>query len=191
MSFDQILEIIRSQNEFIIYGILVVSTFVENIFPPYPGDAVILAGAFIAGEGNIGYFAGGMILYYIGRFKGRSYFERRDGKYFGKSSLVRVEKLFGKYGNLVLVFSRFFAGVRSAVSIAAGLGDVRLSRMFILTIFSNVLWCGLLIGLMIYSKFNWRMILNLVKDYHMVLFTMAFIVIVLWAAGRLWIKRRK
>jgi membrane protein DedA with SNARE-associated domain len=56
MSFDQILEIIRSQNEFIIYGILVVSTFVENIFPPYPGDAVILAGAFIAGEGNIGYF---------------------------------------------------------------------------------------------------------------------------------------
>jgi membrane protein DedA with SNARE-associated domain len=102
-----------------------------------------------------------------------------------------VEKLFGKYGNLVLVFSRFFAGVRSAVSIAAGLGDVRLSRMFILTIFSNVLWCGLLIGLMIYSKFNWRMILNLVKDYHMVLFTMAFIVIVLWAAGRLWIKRRK
>jgi membrane-associated protein len=175
---------------------------VENIFPPYPGDAVILAGAFIAGEGNIGYFgvlisvvtggvAGGMILYYIGRFKGRSYFMRRDGKYFGKSSLIRVEKLFGKYGNLVLIFSRFFAGVRSAVSIAAGLGDVGISRMFILTVFSNLLWCGLLVGLMIYSKFNWRMILDLVKKYHLVLFAVALFIIALWAVGRLWMRRKK
>jgi membrane protein DedA with SNARE-associated domain len=201
MSFDQILEIIRSQNEFIIYGILMVSTFVENIFPPYPGDTVILAGAFIAGEGNVGYFgvlisivtggvAGGMFLYYIGRFKGRSYFMRRDSKYFGKSSLVRVERLFDKYGNVVLIFSRFFAGVRSAISIAAGLGNVRPARMLILTLLGNFLWCGLLVGLMIYSKFNWRMILNLVKDYHMVLFTAAFIIVVLWAARRLWIRRK-
>jgi membrane-associated protein len=174
---------------------------VENIFPPYPGDTVILAGAFIAGEGNVGYFgvlisivtggvAGGMFLYYIGRFKGRSYFMRRDSKYFGKSSLVRVERLFDKYGNVVLIFSRFFAGVRSAISIAAGLGNVRPARMLILTLLGNFLWCGLLVGLMIYSKFNWRMILNLVKDYHMVLFTAAFIIVVLWAARRLWIRRK-
>lgn len=202
MSFDQILEIIRSQNEFIIYGILMVSTFVENIFPPYPGDTVILAGAFIAGQGNIGYFgvvvsvvtggvAGGMILYYIGRFKGRSYFMRRDSKYFGKSSLIRVENLFEKYGNFVLIFSRFFAGVRSAVCIAAGLGDVRLSRMFVLTVISNLLWCGLLVGSMVYTKYNWSMILDLVKDYHMVLFTVALAIFAVWGLIYLWMKKRK
>lgn len=202
MSFDQILEIIHSQHEFIIYGILLVSTFMENIFPPFPGDSIILAGAFIAGEGNIGYFgvlisvvtggvAGGMILYYIGRFKGRSYFIRRNSKYFGKSSLVRVENLFNKYGNFVLIFSRFFAGVRSAISIAAGLGDVRLSRMFILTVISNLLWCSMLVGMMYYTKSNWRMILDLVKDYHMVLFTVALAIFVLWGLVRLWKKRRK
>lgn len=202
MSFDQVLEIIRSQNEFIIYGILLVSSFVENIFPPFPGDSTILAGAFIAGEGNIGYFgvlisvvtggvAGGMILYYIGRFKGRSYFMRSDRKYFGRSSLIRVETLFNKYGNVVLAFSRFFAGVRSAISIAAGLGDVKLTRMFFLTVFSNLLWCGLLVGMMIYSKSNWRMILELVKRYHLVLFSVAVIVLAIWIAGRLWMRKRK
>lgn len=202
MSFDQILEIIRSQNEFIIYGILLVSTFVEHIFPPFPGDTTILAGAFIAGQGNISYFgvlisvviggvAGGLILYYIGRFKGRGYFMRRDSKYFGRSSLIKVENLFNKYGNFVLIFSRFFAGVRSAISISAGLGDVKLSRMFVLTLISNLLWCGLLVGSMVYTKSNWNMILNLVKDYHMVLFAVAIVIITIWGTVQLWIRKRK
>jgi membrane protein DedA with SNARE-associated domain len=95
MSFDQILEIIRSQNEFIIYGLLLLGAFVENVFPPFPGDTTILAGAFIAGQGNIEYWgvllsvviggvAGGMILYFIGKSKGRDYFMRSKYKYFGK-----------------------------------------------------------------------------------------------------------
>ncbi|HBC45924.1 MAG TPA: DedA family protein, partial [candidate division Zixibacteria bacterium] len=47
MSFDQILEFVRSQNEFIIYGILLISAFIENVFPPFPGDTVTLAGAYL------------------------------------------------------------------------------------------------------------------------------------------------
>ncbi|UCE67901.1 MAG: DedA family protein [Candidatus Zixiibacteriota bacterium] len=202
MSFDQILEIIRSQNEFIIYALLLLSAFIENVFPPFPGDATVLAGAFIAGKGNIGYLgvltsvtiggvAGGMILYFLGRSKGRDYFIHSKYKYFGKSNLLKVESLFQKYGTAVLAFSRFFAGVRSAISIAAGLGNVRFSRMFILTIFSNLLWCGMLIGLMIYTKSNWRAILDLVKNYHMVLFALIALVIVVWAVMKLWMKRRK
>ncbi len=202
MSFDQILEFIRSQNEFIIYAILLLGAFIENVFPPFPGDSTILAGAFVAGEGNVGYIgvltsvtaggvAGGMILYFLGRSKGRSYFIRSRYKYFGKSNLVKVESLFQKYGTTVLAFSRFFAGVRSAISIAAGLGDVRPVRMLILTIISNLLWCGLLVGLMIYSKSNWRAILDLVKNYHMVLFGVIALVIVIWVVIKLWTKRRK
>jgi len=202
MSFDQILELIRSQNEFIIYAILLAGAFIENVFPPFPGDTTILAGAFIAGEGNVGYLGvlisvtiggvvGGMILYYIGRVKGRIYFERSRSRYFGKTNLIKVESLFNKYGNIVLAFSRFFAGVRSAIAIAAGLGNVGLPRMFILTIFSNLLWCGLLVGLMIYTKSNWRAVLDLVKKYHMVLFGAAIAVILIWAAIKLWTKRRK
>ena len=202
MSFDQILEFIRSQNEFIIYGLLLLGAFVENVFPPFPGDSTILAGAFIAGEGNISYLgvffsvviggvAGGMILYYIGKFKGREYFMRDKYKYFGKSSLLKVESLFRKYGTTMLAFSRFFAGVRSAISISAGLGNVGLLRMFILTIISNLLWCGLLVGLMFYTKSNWRTILGMVKNYHMVLFGVAAVIIVLFVLIRLWMKIRK
>ena len=116
---------------------------------------------------------------------------RRDSKYFGRSSLIKVENLFNKYGNFVLIFSRFFAGVRSAISISAGLGDVKLSRMFILTLISNLLWCGMLVGSMFYTKSNWNMILGLVKDYHMVLFSVAIVILIVWGTVYLWIRKRK
>jgi membrane protein DedA with SNARE-associated domain len=202
MSFDQILELIRSQNEFIIYAILLTGAFIENVFPPFPGDTAILAGAFIAGQGNIGYIgvllavivggvAGGMALYYIGRIKGQAYFMKRDSKYLGKSSLLKVETLFRKYGGVILAFSRFFAGVRSAISIAAGLGDVGALRMLLLTLISNLLWCGMLIGMMIYTKSNWRMIIDLVKRYHITLFAVAFEIILIWMVIKLWMRRKK
>lgn len=201
MSFDQILEIIRSQNELIIYGILIVSSFVENIFPPFPGDMTILAGAFIAGEGNIGYMGvlfsviaggtlGGMTLYYIGRAKGRAYFEDRNHKYFGKAGLLKVETMFAKYGNTLLIFSRFFAGIRSAISIGAGLGDVRFTRMLVLTVIGNLLWSGLLVGLMVYTKSNWEMIIGLVKKYHIILFTFVLITLAVWFVRKQWHRRK-
>ncbi len=201
MSFDQILEIIRTQNEFIIYGIMFVGSFIENIFPPFPGDTTILAGAFIAGEGNIGYIGilfsaiaggtlGGMTLYYIGRAKGRAYFENKDRKYFGKAALLKVETLFDKYGNFLLIFSRFFAGIRSAISIGAGLGDVRFARMLVLTIIGNLLWCGLLVGLMLYTKSNWEMIIGLVKKYHIILFAFVLITLAVWFVRKQWHRKK-
>jgi membrane protein DedA with SNARE-associated domain len=63
--------------------------------------------------------------------------------------------------------------------------------MLILTVISNLLWCGLLVGLMVYTKSNWQAILDLVKKYHMVLFGVAAVAIVLWVGIKLWMKRRK
>src|SRR3989304_1327834 len=98
MSFEQIVEIIRSQNVVIIYAILFLSAFIENIVPPFPGDAVMLAGAYLAGEGNITYIgvllsgaAGGLVgamtLFAIGRSGGRRFFETGWGRKLIKGNL--------------------------------------------------------------------------------------------------------
>lgn len=201
MSFDQILEFIRLQNEFVIYGILLMSAFVENLFPPFPGDMVTLAGAFVAGEGNIGYagvlvsttsggLLGMLVLYYFGRLKGRRFFEKRNSRYFGKTALERVEALFRRYGGLILIVSRFLAGVRSVVAIAAGIGDVRPSRMVGLSLISFLLWNGILLGLMIASKSNWEMIMDIVRKYTYLLFILGITIGLALAASRIWRKRK-
>jgi membrane protein DedA with SNARE-associated domain len=201
MNFEQILEFIRYQNEFIIYGILLVSSFIENVFPPFPGDTVTLAGAFVAGEGNVGYagvlvsatsggILGMMVLYYLGRVKGRKFIEKRNSRILGKTTLERVERLFGRYGDFIIVISRFLAGMRSAIAIAAGLGNVGPFKMTVLSLVSFLLWNGIIVGLMIVSKSNWQMIKGVVEQYTFIILMLAVCLLIVYIAFLIW-RRRK
>jgi membrane protein DedA with SNARE-associated domain len=201
MSFDHILEFICSQNEFIIYAILLVSAFIENVFPPFPGDAVMLSGAYLAGKGNISYIGvlissvgGGLIgvltLYRLGKTGGRRFFETGKGKYLIKGNLTRTESHFKKYGSTILLISRFLPGIRSAIAISAGIVEYDFRRMIILSTVSFLLWNGMLTGLMIYSKSNWRLIIDLVKKFNIVLIVIGLIILIGWIILALW-KRRK
>jgi membrane protein DedA with SNARE-associated domain len=200
MTFDQILEFVRSQNEFIIYGILLVSAFVENVFPPFPGDTMILAGAYLAGQGNIAYIgvltsvvlgglAGAMVLYAIGKISGRNFFENGRGRYLIGGNLNRAEQMFDKYGGMIILGSRFMAGIRSAIAVTAGIVDYDLYRMSILTLISFVLWDGLLIGLMIYFKSNWRMIIELIRQFNIIFLVAGALILSGWILRALWKKR--
>ncbi len=201
MNFEQVLEFIRYQNEFIIYGILLVSSFIENVFPPFPGDTVTLAGAFVAGEGNIGYagvlisatsggILGMMVLYYLGRVKGRRFFERRNSRILGKSTLERVERLFGRHGDLIIVISRFLAGMRSAIAIAAGLGNVGPLKMTVLSLVSFLLWNSIIVGLMIVSKSNWQMIKGIVEQYTFIILILGVCLVIVYIAFLIWRRKR-
>ena len=200
MTFDHILAFVRSQNEFIIYGILLVSAYIENIFPPYPGDAVTLSGAYLAGKGNIHYIgvlvsvlaggiAGAMSLYFFGRFKGRPFFETGRGKYLLKGNLGRIDNLFARYGNVIILGSRFLAGIRSAVAVAAGISEVDAKRMAILSLISIFAWNALLIGLMIYTKSNWRAIVHFIQHFNIVLIFIAILILIILITRAFW--RRK
>lgn len=202
MNFEQVLEFIRYQNEFIIYGILLVSSFVENVFPPFPGDTVTLAGAFVAGEGNIGYagvlvsatsggILGMMVLYYLGRAKGRRFFEKRNNRILGKATLERVERLFGRYGELIIVISRFLAGMRSAVAVAAGLGNVAPLKMTVLSLVSFLVWNSIIVGLMIVSKSNWRMIKGIIEEYTLIILILGIGIIIVYIGYLIWRRRRR
>jgi len=193
MTFDQILTFIQSQNEFIIYGIIIFASFVENVFPPFPGDSVTIAGAIVAGGGNISYIgvllsatsggvAGAMFLYYLGRAKGRPYFAH--SRFFGQNALIRVESLFTRFGDIIIMLSRFIIGIRSAVSVAAGVGNVQPFRMTALTAASFVLWNWLLLGLVFYTKYNWRTIAEISRKYQYAIIILlaiaAVIILVRW-----------
>ena len=201
MSFDQILEFVRSQNALLIYAFLLASAFMENIFPPYPGDAIMLAGAYVAGEGSIDYIGvlisvvlGGTIgaaaLYGIGKKGGRRFFETGSGRYLIKGNLSRAERLYARHGDFLILISRFLPGIRSAIAVAAGIVNFDYYRMMILTFVSIVFWNGMLLGLMIYSKSNWRMIVEIIKSYNIVLLACAGLILVLWITRAIWIKRK-
>lgn len=193
MTFDSIVFYLTSQAAIYVYLVILVSAIIENLFPPYPGDVVVLAGAFLAGRGDIGYIPlfilsvtggmiGAMLLYSLGRKRGRLLFEKYDKYYLRLENLTKIENWFRRWGIWLLLFSRFVAGARSVIALAAGVGNVPVKRMTILTLISFCLWNAVLISGMYLLKSNWTKLTHLIKTYNLVLVIASAIVLLIWLA---------
>ena len=54
LPMDYILNHLDKMPDFLIYLVLGVSAFIENIFPPAPGDMIVAFGAFLVGADRLG-----------------------------------------------------------------------------------------------------------------------------------------
>lgn len=133
------------------YLLLGISAFVENIFPPIPGDTITAFGAFLVGTGRLGFWGvyasttagslvGFMALFYVGGFLGRRFFLDRDIRFFRAKDILRAEEWFRRHGYLLILLNRFLPGVRSVISIAAGISRLHPLPVGGLALASAALW---------------------------------------------------
>ena len=176
------------------YIFLFFSNLFENIFPPYPGDMITFAGGYLAGIGHLtfplvflsaglGCFSGAMILYLLGKGKGRKLFLKNGKRIFDRAHLEKVERWFKRYGEKVLILSRFLAGVRSVVALAAGVGNVSLKKMTIYTSISIVLWNGIILLFAFKVQQNWQEVLQILQIYNKVVLVIVAVAVVIWLLG--------
>ncbi len=169
------------------YLFIFLSNFVENVFPPYPGDTVTFVGGYLAGTGRLtfplvflcaglGCLSGAMLLYVLGRTKGRKAFLKNGRWILDREHLERMERWFKKYGEKVLVVSRFLTGVRSVVALAAGVGNVGIKKMTAYTSISIVLWNGIILFSAFKVHQNWREILQMIQIYNKVVLAVVVLV---------------
>jgi membrane protein DedA with SNARE-associated domain len=101
------------------------------------------AGAYVALAlaGTLGYLVGALIGWGIGRYGGRPLLERH-GRWFHVSParLDRAEGWFGRWGNLAVFLGRITPVVRSFVSIAAGIFEMRLLPYTLLSLAGSAVW---------------------------------------------------
>lgn len=139
------------QDALILYLLLFASAVVENLFPPIPGDTITALGAFLVGKGilsfplvyaatTLGSTLGFMVLFYIGLFLEREFFMKHDFRIFSAKSIISAEKWFEKYGYFVVLGNRFIPGIRSVISIAAGVTMLKPRRVFVLSLGSAAVW---------------------------------------------------
>jgi membrane protein DedA with SNARE-associated domain len=188
---EDFLKLAIALGPFWFYLFLFLSGVLENLFPPYPGDTVTFIGGYLAGTGlltfslvflsaSLGCLAGAMILYVLGRNKGRRIFLKNRGQVFNKTQLERVEKWFRRYGEKVLILSRFLPGVRSAVALTAGVGNVKLQKMTGYTLISILLWNSIVLLSAFKVQENWREILGMIQVYNKVVLTVVILIFVIW-----------
>lgn len=106
-------------------------------------------GAFIAMAlaGTLGYFAGALLGWAIGRYGGRPLLERR-GRWFHLSpeKLDRAERWFEKWGNFGVFVGRVTPVIRSFVSIPAGVFEMPLAPYSLYTLVGSSVWAFSIAG---------------------------------------------
>lgn len=180
---------------FWVYLIIWLACFLENIFPPFPGDTFILAGGalvaldrlevgWLLAAVNIGGMLSVMLLYYLGRRFGHDFFMRKNYKYFSADDVIRMEARLARHGAWILGLSRFIFGVRSALAISAGIGRYPAIRTAVFSLLSYLAFSSLLIYVAITLIENLDLI-----EYYLVTYNSIVWPLVVLLAG-LWVFRR-
>jgi membrane protein DedA with SNARE-associated domain len=136
--------------------------FLENLFPPIPSELIMPLAGFTVSRGEMQFFpavlAGviGTILgafpwYYAGKFFGEERLKDLADKY-GKWITVsgrdidKANNWFTRYGGMAVFLCRLVPGVRTLISLPAGLNNMPLIPFIIYSTIGTTLWVSFLTG---------------------------------------------
>jgi membrane protein DedA with SNARE-associated domain len=132
----------------------------ESVFPPIPSEVVLPLAGFLAGEGRLSFAAvvtwatagslvGALLLYWLGAALGTDRLRRladrvplMDGR-----DVDRAEDWMRRHGAWAVLLGRMVPGVRSLVSIPAGVQRMPLWLFSVLTVVGSAVWNVLFVGL--------------------------------------------
>jgi membrane protein DedA with SNARE-associated domain len=171
----------------------------ENLFPPIPSELILPFAGFLVGRGELGFLPvlvastagslfGALVLYALGRWGGRKLI-LRYGRFLRvkEADLDRAEGWFDRYDEWVVLFGRMVPGVRSVVSIPAGMLGTPFVRFVLLTTVGSAAWNALLLGAGWYLGDNWREIAGIVGSASNVVLVLVAVALV---GGAVWWWRR-
>jgi membrane protein DedA with SNARE-associated domain len=141
------------------YLVMGISAGLEYVFPPFPGDTIILfAGFLIGAKGwgfggvflvlNAGSLAGASIDYAFGRWIARGGHRWRERgprweRLFG--AIDRISKGFARHPILYLSINRFLPSMRAIMFVAAGTAAVPFWKVAVFGLLSSCLWTALIL----------------------------------------------
>lgn len=142
------------------YWGIVVLMVVENVFPPIPSEVIMPLAGFMATQGRLtllgvilagtlGSVLGAVPLYALGRLLGEERlkaFADRHGRWLtvSRQDLDTAKQWFERHGSTAVLLCRLLPGVRSLISIPAGIEGMSLVPFLLSTTIGAGLWTALL-----------------------------------------------
>lgn len=144
--------------------------FLENIFPPIPSEFIMPLAGFMVAQGKftfIGTVAAGVLgsllgtlpFYYVGSRMDEEKLKSladRHGKWLtvSREDIKRAQGWFERHGGLTVLFCRLIPGIRSIISIPAGINRMNFAAFLIYTAIGTAIWTVLLTSLGYFLKSN-------------------------------------
>jgi membrane protein DedA with SNARE-associated domain len=189
------LDSIFSHGTLWVYLLILAACFIENVLPPFPGDSFIVAAGGLVATARLDFYVtfvlivcGGlssvMLMYYLGRRYGRGYFLKKDFKYFSASDIIKVEDHLRNWGPVIIIFSRFVVGFRSAIALGAGVGRYHALKMLFYSLLSYLIFVGLLMYVAIAAVENFARIEYYFRTYHRIVWPVLIVLVVAYVVHR-------
>ncbi|GAA0213592.1 DedA family protein [Corynebacterium riegelii] len=167
-----------------------IAILLENLFPPIPSEVVLPLAGFTVAQGSLnlinvfiwsvlGSVIGAYILYGVGAWLGLE----RLRKIADWMWLVRVSdvdksmEFFHKHGKPSIFFGRLIPGIRSLISIPAGLDRMNLVMFGLWTTLGSGIWNAILIYLGLKLGENWEQATVWADTYSKVIYVVLILII--------------
>ena len=183
--------------------------FLENLFPPIPSELIMpLAGytatfpntqiqvipAIVAGV--IGTILGAIPWYYAGLLLGQQRLQllaSRYGKWIGISGddIEKSTNWFQKHGSKAVLFGRLVPGIRTLISIPAGISKMPVVPFFIYSTIGTIAWVTLLTYAGYFLGKNYKLVEDYIDVITKVVVFGVLLAIASFSGYRLWKRSRK
>ena len=174
--------------------------FLENVFPPIPSEVILPLAGFTAAQGRysiveavlwatFGSVAGALLLYGIGAALGLDRLKVIAHKMplVDVADIDQTDAWFSKHGPKAVFFGRFVPGIRSLISIPAGIDRMPVTKFLGYTTAGSLIWNSLFVwlGFQLGDRYH------LVEQYMDPISKVVYVLIVLAALGVVaWMWRR-
>jgi membrane protein DedA with SNARE-associated domain len=154
--FEWVTNLVAAGGLFGVFALMVL----ENLFPPIPSELIMAAAGFAAARGEMsllgliafavaGTLAGNIVWYEAGRWLGVERFRpliAAYGKWFAveEEDLDRATQMLKRWGPFAICIGRMFPGVRTLISVPAGMVLIPRGVFYLWTGLGSTLWLSFL-----------------------------------------------
>ncbi len=147
---------IKSIIESFSYGGIIFLMLLENLFPPIPSELIIPLAGFVSTQGRLslggvivagtlGSVLGAVVLYALGKRVGSPRLRRwcdAHGRWLGVSGadLDKSDDWFRRHGAKTVLLGRVVPGIRSLISIPAGVSAMAVPTFLVYTLLGSAIW---------------------------------------------------
>ena len=167
-------------------------TFLENIFPPSPSDALLVFMGALVTSGNVhflplliaatvGSTIGFTVMFWLGKKFEVRIIESNKVKFISRNAVDKVGAWFNKWGYWLIVVNRFLSGTRAVIAFFAGMSMLSFRKSMVLSFVSALLWNSILIYLGYLFGDNWQEVDKYMTLYGYILAPSAAVIILAYA----------
>lgn len=179
--------------------------FLENLFPPIPSELIMPLAGFTVAQGKmnfvlavtagvIGTMLGALPWYYAGKIVGEPrlrHLADRYGKWVALSGkdIDKANYWFNKHGVKAVFLCRLVPGVRTVISLPAGISNISLAAFLIFSTAGTTLWVLLLTTLGYVLGDNYELVDEYLGPISKIVFLGLMIAFIVWVVRRKQLRR--